>query len=279
VVTAVPDGDRRTALALDSVAVEVSFMIGPVAGVWAATVWPTSWVLFGIGMCNVLAGTALWIADLPLVSATAPAGDEPAGHIPRRVWFRPAFVAVCAAAATATIVLSGTEISIVATLRDFHAATLIGPILAIWGLGSMVGGFVYGALNRSVPAFLLLGGLSLATVPIALAPGAWPLAALSFVAGIVCAPTITATVDQLIRVVPERSRGEALGWHGSSLTAGSALGAPLAGVAIDWWGDGGGFVMVSVLGVAVAVLGQLASRRAPAPVAVPAEALATSSAR
>jgi MFS family permease len=272
VLAAVPEADRRSALSLDSIAVEVSFMIGPLAGVWAATVWPTSWVLFAIGMCDVLAGAALWIADLPLTTGAAPGQDDPAERIPRREWFRPAFVAVCAATATATIVLIGTEISIIAALRDFHAAGLIGPILAIWGLGSMVGGFIYGALHRSIPAFFLLGGLSLATLPIALAPSEWPLAALSFVAGIVCAPTITATVDQLSRVVPEQARCEALGCHGSSLTAGSAIGAPLAGVAIDWWGDGGGLVIVSVLGIAVAVLGQLTvlrGRRASVPAAEP----------
>lgn len=257
VLVAVPEDDRRSALSLDAVAVEVSFMIGPLAGVWAATVWPTSWVLFAIGMCEVLVGAALWIVDLPLKTSDAPGADRAAERISRREWFRPAFVAVCGAAATATIVLIGTELSIIAALRDFHAARLIGPVLAIWGLGSMVGGFIYGALHRSIPAFLLLGGLSLATLPLALAPSEWPLAALSFVAGIVCAPTITATVDQLSRVVPERARGEALGWHGSSMTAGSALGAPLAGVAIDWWGDGGGFVVVSVLGIAVAAVGQL----------------------
>jgi MFS family permease len=277
VLAAVPEGDRRSALSLDSIAVEVSFMIGPLAGVWAATVWPTSWVLFAIGMCDVLAGAALWIADLPLTAGAAPAEGGPAGRVPRREWFRPAFVAVCAAAATATIVLIGTEISIIAMLRDFHATSLIGPVLAIWGLGSMVGGFVYGALHRSVPAFLLLGGLSLATLPIALAPSEWPLAALSFLAGIVCAPTITATVDQLSRVVPEKARGEALGWHGSSMTAGSAIGAPLAGVAIDWWGDGGGLVIVSVLGIAVAVLGQLTVLRGRrARVSAAAEPLAVS---
>ena len=56
VIAAAPEGDRRTALALDSVAVEVSFMVGPVLGVWAATLWPTSWVLFGIEMLGVVAG-------------------------------------------------------------------------------------------------------------------------------------------------------------------------------------------------------------------------------
>ncbi len=257
VIAAVPADDRRTALALDSMAVEISFMIGPVLGVWAATTWNTSWVLFCIGMSEVLAGTALWLVNPVIKAEAADVGDSEPVQVARGGWLTPSFVAVCIAAGAATIVLSGTDISIVAALRDFDASRLIGPILALWGLGSLLGGLIYGALHRSVPAFLLLGGLGLATIPIAFAPSAWPLAALAFVAGLFCAPTITATVDQLSRLVPDNARGEAMGWHGSSMTAGSALGAPLAGVAIDWWGDSGGFVVVSIVGVAVAALGWL----------------------
>jgi len=114
-------------------------------------------------------------------------------------------------------------------------------------------------LHRSISALLLLGGLSVATIPIAFATSVWPLAALGFVAGVLCAPTITATVDQLSRAVPDAARGEAIGWHGSAMTAGSALGAPVAGLAIDRWGWGAGFVSVSLVGVAVTVAGAAAT--------------------
>jgi MFS family permease len=263
VMAAVPDSDRRTALSLDSVAVEVSFMVGPLVGVWAATIWPTAWVLFTIEMLGVLAGIGLWLAN-PVMRAdrgdTADAGDaDDEERLPRKAWFRPQFLAMCAAAAATTIVLSGCDIAFVAALRDFDTVSLIGPVLALWGLGSVIGGLVYGMLHRSISAFLLLGGLSLATVPIVLAPSVWPLAALGFVAGLLCAPTITATVDQLSRVVPDAARGEAIGWHGSAMTAGSALGAPVAGLAIDQWGWGGGFVSVSLVGLAVALAGSGAS--------------------
>jgi len=266
VIVAVPESDRRTALSLDSVAVEVSFMVGPLIGVWAATIWPTAWVLFAIEMLGVLAGFGLWLAN-PVLRAARPDahGEEGAAgvggdldgdvRLPRRAWFRPQFLAMCAAAAATTFVLSGCDIAFVAALRGFDRVSLIGPVLAIWGLGSVIGGLVYGILARSISAFLLLGGLSLATIPIALAPSVWPLAALGFVAGLLCAPTITATVDQLSRVVPEAARGEAIGWHGSAMTAGSALGAPVAGVAIDQWGWAGGFLSVSLVGVAVALTG------------------------
>jgi MFS family permease len=254
VMAAVPDSDRRTALSLDAVAVEVAFMVGPVVGVWAATIWATSWVLFTIEMLGVLAGVGLWVAN-PVLHADRgelDCDDEP---LPRRAWFRPQFLAMCAAAAATTIVLSGCDIAFVAALRQFDEVSLIGPVLAIWGLGSVIGGLIYGILHRSISAFLLLGGLGLATIPIAFAPSVWPLAALGFVAGLFCAPTITATVDQLSQVVPEAARGEAIGWHGSAMTAGSALGAPVAGVAIDQWGWAGGFVSVSLVGAGVAVVG------------------------
>jgi MFS family permease len=270
VIAAVPERDRRTALSLDSVAIELSFMVGPLAGVWAATIWPTAWVLCGIEMLGVVAGLGLWLAN-PVMHVDPSDGDEGddgddgvdgdrAATLPRSAWFRTPFLAACAAAAASTIVLSGSDIAIVAALRGFGEISLIGPVLAIWGLGSVIGGLVYGALHRSIPAFLLLGGLSLATIPIAVAPSVWPLAALVFVAGLLCAPTITATVDQVTRVVPDAARGEAIGWHGSAMTAGSALGAPLAGLAIDQWGWGGGFVAVGVLGLLVTVLGLTVTR-------------------
>lgn len=270
VMAAVPDSDRRTALSLDSVAVEVSFMVGPLLGVWAATIWPTAWVLFTVEMLGVLAGIGLWLVNPVMHADNADQGDqgrtggaadgdsdEP---LPRSTWFRPQFLAMCAAAAATTIVLSGCDIAFVAALRDFDAVSLIGPVLALWGLGSVIGGLVYGMLRRSISAFLLLGGLSLATFPLALAPSVWPLAALGFVAGLLCAPTITATVDQLSRVVPDAARGEAIGWHGSAMTAGSALGAPVAGLAIDQWGWAGGFVSVSLVGLAVALAGAGATK-------------------
>ena len=272
VIAAVPEDDRRTAISLDSVAVELSFMVGPAVGVWAATVWPTAWVLFAIEMVGVAAGVLLWIAnpaireaeDETVVAETTlgetaggrAAGQPPAAAaVPRADWFRARFLAICLGAAATTVVLGGSDIAIVAALRAFDAQASIGWVLAIWGLGSLIGGLVYGGLHRSISAFSLLGGLSVATAPMALAAGAPSLAVLAFVAGLLCAPTITATVDQVSRVVPPSARGEAMGWHGSFMTAGMALGAPAAGVAIDLWGWGAGFALVALIGLAVASAG------------------------
>lgn len=267
VIAAVPQEDRRTAISLDAVAVEASFMVGPAVGVWAATTWPTSWVLFSIQMLGVAAGVVLWLANPAIREAPEESLlDEEgvpvalAGAVRRGDWFGAPFLAVCLSTAATAVVLGGSDIAIVAALRAFDQTGSIGWVLAVWGFGSLVGGLVYGGLGRSFSAFALLGGLALSTLPMALAGGALSLAGLSFVAGLLCAPTITATVEQVSRVVPPSARGEAMGWHGSSMTAGLAVGAPAAGAAIDQWGWAAGFALVAVVGVAVAGAGALATR-------------------
>lgn len=260
IIAAVPDDDRRTAISLDSVAVELSFMIGPAAGVWAATVWSTDWVLFAIEMLGVASGILLWVVDPALHEApdeSADASEAPAAAVPRSAWFRPELVVVLLGAAATTFVLGGTDIGVVAALRDFGAQPSIGLVLAVWGFGSLLGGLVYGGLHRSVNAFWLLAGLGLVTLPMAFAVNPLTLALLAFVAGLFCAPTIVATIDQVSRLVPASARGEAMGWHGSSMTAGMAVGAPAAGFAIDHQGWAAGFVAVAVVGLVVALVGAL----------------------
>jgi len=266
VIAAVPPTERRTAISLDSVAVEISFIVGPAVSIWAAAHWDTRWVLFVIQMLGVVGGAILWLVNPVLRSEADDAED--AVRPRRSEWFGLPFLAVCLAASCATFVLSGTDLGIVARMRELDQPTAIGLVLALWGLGSLVGALVYGGLSRSISTFWLLAALALVTFPMALAGGALALGGLGFVAGLLCAPTITASVDQASRMVPASARGEAMGWHGSALTLGGALGAPFAGVAIDRVGGAGGFVAPAAVGLVVAVLGALAAqtrRRRSAP--------------
>jgi MFS family permease len=50
-----------------------------------------------------------------------------------------------------------------------------------------------------------------------------------------------------------------MGWHGSFMTGGMALGAPLAGAAIDRASWPAGFAVVALLGVLVALAGAVAT--------------------
>ncbi|MGV1009375.1 MAG: MFS transporter [Dermatophilaceae bacterium] len=279
-IVAVPSPLRRTALSLDSVFTELAFMIGPAFGVWAAVTWDTRWTLVWVQLASVLATLALMAVDPPMRSPSLDTADadrsddqvggedgqvhpddtEPADPGSDRRWVSPAAVAVLVAAGAATVVLGGTDVAIVAALRSTDNLSSLGWVMALWGAGSLMGGLVYGAWHRSIPVFWLLGGLSAFTVPVALAGSLASLTVLLVLCGVLCAPTITATVEALSRLVAERARGEAMGWHGSAMTTGQAVGAPFAGFAIDHGGWQWGFLSVSLVGLAVALIGGAAVR-------------------
>ncbi len=267
-IATVPDTLRKSALALDSVFVEVTFMIGPALGVILATVWPTQWALLACAFAVIAGGVLLWVAN-PVLRRTAPVGDtasETADETPGetkvgvRSWISPPVVGVFGVCFAATLVLSGTDVGVVAALRHMGAQSSIGWVLAVWGLGSAIGGALYGMFHRPISAYLLLALLALTTIPVVLARSPWQLAALLIVAGLFCAPTVTAVNDQLSRTVPEHVLGEVMGWQGSAMTAGSALGSPVAGVAIDRWGWGAAFAVTGVLSLVLAAIGIVSVR-------------------
>lgn len=256
VIHAVPEAERTSALAIDAVVLEISFMIGPALGVLLATYWATPQALFTCEFASIAGGVLIWLANPALRAAD---GSDPAASERKRGraalhWVNASVIAVLAACVGATVVLTATDVGVVAALRDMGHQSWIGWELALWGLGSAVGGVVYGALHRPIPAGLLLALLAATTIPVGLATNPLTLAGLLMVAGFFCAPTLTATVDTLSRTVPEKVRGEALGWHGSALTTGGALGAPLGGVAVDRWGWPSGFILPASLSLIAALV-------------------------
>lgn len=256
VLVASVDGERRrTALALDSSLTEVAYMIGPLVGVWAATAYDTRISLFVLQWLSVLGAVALWVVNPPL---RAPEPSEQGAG--RRRWLSSAAVAVLLVSATTTFVLAGTDVGIVAGLRALGHSSAIGWVLTLWGLGSFLGGLGYGAWHRSISAFVLVGALGAVTVPVAAATGLPAFAGLVVLAGVLCAPAITATVDALSRVVPVSARGEALGWHSTAFTVGNAVGAPVAGFLIDRYDWQSAFAVIGGMAVVVAAVGLLAGR-------------------
>ena len=163
----VPAEQRRTAYAVDSIAVELSFMAGPALGVVVATGWSTRAGLLLVAATAGAAGLGLWLVDPPtrseqlvtpgsLPESSAPAaaaaaaveaGDRgstgsltiASGHQDAdqgsRTWVSPALLAVLVASAGATLVLYGTDVGVIAQLREIDAIALTGLVFGFWGLG------------------------------------------------------------------------------------------------------------------------------------------------
>jgi MFS family permease len=257
----VPEAHRRAAYALDAMAVELSFIIGPALAVVVATTVSPRVAMLSVGAGIVLGGLGLLLLDPPARDPAAPVPDGPPPR--RREWLSARLVAVLAASAATTLVLVGTDVAIVAVLRESGQLEWSSLVLVLWGLSSLTGGFGYGAAPRALPPYLLLALMCLATIPVGLAGGQWWWLALAMLpAGLLCAPTLTSAADAVSRLTPAAVRGEAMGWHNSANTVGLAIGGPLSGAVIDATAPAWGFAAVGAVGLAVALTTvPLASRR------------------
>lgn len=299
---------RRTAFALDAITTELVFMIGPAAGAIVATSGHTVAGLTVVGLATSFAGLFLMWFNPPTrspaqaadaegersrderhaaeaaVVAAAPAhlqeaaaelvpAGAPAPGIRGRVarnfaWFTATVAALFAVAAGTGMVLSGTDVGIVAALEGGGHQGEIGIVFLFWCAASVVGGLIYGAMHRPVSPILLLLGMAAFTIPMGFAHDTWTLALVSLLPGLLCAPVLSSASEKVADLVSEERRGEAMGWYGSALTGGVALGAPLAGVFIDGVGPSGGFFAVGTAGVLLCLVGlvlqQVRRRRATA---------------
>ena len=165
----------QPAYALDSVLIELIFILGPLLTACSPPgVSPASALI--VSAASVITGTIWFTAQAPS-RAFEPDREAPrraaSARSPRRAcarWSSPR----CPRA----IGIGMVEVGLPAFSDAEGAAELAGLLLAVWSLGSAAGGLLYGALPRRPP----LGRLHLA-VSALLPLGLLPLAAASSVAG------------------------------------------------------------------------------------------------
>ena len=272
VAARVPDSMRRQAFALDSMIVELVFMVGPALAIAAITSMHSATVTMAvIGMLTVGSVVTLWVLDPPIGHRAAAGvgggggggGGGAAGSavgaaspekVPLGVWLRPAFVLVLATGMAANLVLAGTDISITALLRRQNAVSMAGVCIFAWCLLSLIGGFWHGSTARPwrLPVLMLLLGAG--TVPVGFVGqfGWWWLALILLPAGFMCAPTLASTAEAVAAAVPASARGQAMGLQGSAMTLGGAIGAPLAGTVVDASSPPWAFATTGAIGVVLA---------------------------
>lgn len=250
----VPPDLRRTAYSMDSVFTELSFMVGPAMAVLLATQLSTTAAMLAMAVGIAVVGAALLVVN-PAVRSDEENAAVTGERVPRRTWLTPRMIAVLIIAAGAVFILAGTEVAIVAQLRENGELAYTGIVVVVWSATSAIGGLVYGALPRSPTQVTLMAWLGLLTVPIGLLSGEWWLLALMLLpASALCAPTIAATGEEVSRLAPAAARGEATGLQSSAFTLGSAAGAPLVGLVVDHSSPGWGFALAGVGGVLVAAV-------------------------
>jgi MFS family permease len=251
----VPEENRRAAFSIDSMSVEISYMAGPAAAVLIVTSVSATVAMWAVGAATLLAGIGFYVLNPRTTSEEEPAAAV--GHDRRRV-LQPRLIMLLAALVGATFVLAGTDVGLVAALREAGQLRWSGVVFIAWGFYSLAGGFIFGAVRWPLPPFAIIGLLGLATIPLGLV-GQWQWLCLALLpAGMLCAPSLASSADLVSRLVPASVRGEAMGWYGSALTTGMALGAPVVGAVVDRHGTAWGFAVAGSVGAVAAGAAALA---------------------
>ena len=246
----VEEEHRHVAFAADSIVAEASFLVGPAAGALVATQASPSVAIATVGVCEMLSGLMIYWLNPPLRRSPDP--DFPAVVSPRR-WLTAPVMSVFVLSAGTTAALMGTDLAIIAELRELDAVDSIWLVFLFWGVSSLLGGVLYGGLPASISPTHLLLALGLLTIPVGLGTTVWSLSLWIIPAGLLCAPAMTAATEAITRLVPEDRRGEAMGWQGTAYTIGAAASAPLIGSSIDGVGAWGGFVVGGAIATVVAL--------------------------
>jgi MFS family permease len=254
---------RAAAFALESVHGEVSYMVGPPVVILCAAKASPGVMAWGVGAAIMAGGAGMALLNPPLRAAgeaDAAGADQPR----RRQWVGARMIAALTMAFGTTMLLSGVDLAIVATLKEAGQVSCAAVVIALFGLTSVAGGLIYGALPRHLPTWLLLGPLGLVAILAGLARD-WHWLCLAVTgAGILTAPTLSTVAGAVSRLAPASVRGEATGLQSAAMSAGNALGSPIAGIAIGLSAPAGGFAAAGLAGLATALTGCLLSHRAPA---------------
>jgi MFS family permease len=246
-----------TAYALDSVMIEMIFVAGPLVTAAIATLFSPQAAL-AISAVAVIAGTASFTA-LPPSRAVRPAPDRPpAGWLGALA--SPGVRTLVLTSLPAGIGIGICEVALPAFSDANGAAATAGLLLALWSVGSAVGGLVYGSLANRPPLdrvhLLVTALLPVSLLPMAAAPSVAVMGLLVLPAGLFVAPLL-ATRNELVGwVAPEGAKTEAYTWPLTAFVGGIAIGSALAGVIVEQQSWRAAFVAaaaIAALGTAIAI--------------------------
>ncbi|EPD69603.1 MFS transporter [Streptomyces sp. HGB0020] len=249
---------RGTVLAADTSLYEIVFVVGPLlVGAFGAIGTPAAAIIAAAGV--TLAGTTLVACTAAMRAQRPDACRVRRGGLgPLRL---PGFTVLlgCVGALGAGFGAVSVAVPAYATAHAGHdPAALAGLLLAVWGLGSAVGGLWYGAWPPRAPLHRqlawLLGGVALSLAALAVAPGPTGLGAALVLGGGVIASCLTVYISLVGRIVPTDMLTEAHTWIATVPVAANAAGGAAAGTLVDQpGGTSWAFVLAGVIVAAAAV--------------------------
>jgi MFS family permease len=251
-----PQSAVRGAYTVDATASELAWVSGPPLALGIAAVFSTGAALVAAGAV-LLAGTAAFALQ-PASRAWRP---EAAVERPRGGSLgTPAMRTLVAILLGVGVLFGGVEVAVTAATDTLGGTAAAGPLLGLWGAGSLLGGMLAVRLGGAHGVAGLVLVLCLLTAGhLALVPAAGSVVALGAVltvAGAAIAPTYAAVYAMVDHAAPAGTVTEAFAWLATAIAIGASVGAAAAGAVADHAGPGAAFALAGVAG-AVALLAAL----------------------
>jgi MFS family permease len=249
----------HTAYAMDAVAQEVMFTVGPLLVTLCVSVWDERAALLVLNLLGVLGALSVAVSPPSRAWRSAPREAHWLGALRS-----PGLLALLGAFFFVGIALGSITVASV-SYSDGHGGDVVyGWLMAGLGLGALVGGSVYGARRWSgVPERrlrVLVALLAVCYLPLMLRPGAVAMVLLSVVSGVFLAPCIACAFVLVDRHAPGGTVTEAFSWLVTTFTVGASVGTGVAGPVVQAGGTLWGFAVPGAAG-AVSLLVLVATGR------------------
>ncbi|MGZ0205357.1 MFS transporter, partial [Streptomyces sp. RM1] len=220
------------AYAMDAVAQEVMFTLGPLLVTVCAAVWDARAALLVPNVLGVLGALSVVVSAPSRAWRSAPREAHWLGALRS-----PGLLALLGAFLFVGIALGSITVAAVSYADGHGGDAVYGWLMAGLGLGALVGGSVYGARQWSgVPERrlrVLVALLAVCYLPLVLVPGVVAMVLLSVVSGVFLAPCIACAFILVDRHAPRGTVTEAFSWLVTTFTVGSSVGTGLTGPVVQ----------------------------------------------
>ncbi|GAA4926662.1 MFS transporter [Streptomyces coeruleoprunus] len=247
------------AYALDAVAQEVMFTVGPLLVTLLVAVRSPAAALLVINVIGVLGALSVVVSKPSREWRSEPREAHWLGALRS-----PGLLALLGAFFFVGLALGSITVAGVAYADDHGDGSVYGWLMAALGLGALVGGTVYGARPWAGPPEprlrVLVALLALGYLPLTLTPGVVAMTALAALSGVFLAPAIACAFLVVDRHAPRGTVTEAFSWLVTTFGVGAAVGTAAAGPAVELSGTTASFAVAGAGGFA-ALLVLLATRR------------------
>ncbi|MFF5845412.1 MFS transporter [Streptomyces massasporeus] len=237
----------HTAYAMDAVAQEVMFTVGPLLVTLCTSLWSAQAALLVLNVIGVLGALSVVVSPPSRAWRSAPREAHWLGALRSA-----GLLALLAAFLFIGMALGSITVASV-PYADAHGGDAVyGWLMAALGFGALVGGTLYGARQwAGEPARrlqVLVGLLVVCYLPLMLMPDAVPMVALTALAGVFLAPAIACAFVLVDRHAPRGTVTEAFSWLVTTFTVGHSVGAGVAGPVVEAGGALWGFAVPGVAG-------------------------------